>query len=84
LLTLFFFRHRRTHEPQPNGEVIEDVSEGEDLDGGDAQLGSLEEEESPETDHAYLATTMSMNQGVPDMGGMTSMPSQQLISAHGY
>jgi hypothetical protein len=49
---MYPIRHRRIHEQQQNGESIENFSE-EDLEEGQDQLGSLEEE-SPQSEHAYI------------------------------
>ncbi|KAF2095246.1 STE-domain-containing protein [Rhizodiscina lignyota] len=57
-------QHRRTHEQQQNGEPITAFSE-EDLEGEDDQLASLEEE-SPESEHAYL-TNMTLATSTPTM-----------------
>jgi len=47
-------QHRRIHEQQQNGESIENFSE-EDLENDGDGLVALEEE-SPESEHAFLAT----------------------------
>jgi len=91
-------RHRRTHEQQQNGEPIGDFSE-EDLDNDVDPLASLEEE-SPISEHAYLASSMgmptsmsdmspamTMNTGTPVNGPTmngTSMGPPQMISAQNY
>jgi transcription factor STE12 len=51
-------QHRRTHEQSQNGEAIDNFSE-EDLDNDLDNLGALEEE-SPESEHAYLSVGMGM------------------------
>jgi transcription factor STE12 len=89
-------QHRRTHEQQQNGEPIDNFSE-EDLDNDIDPLASLEEE-SPISEHTYLATSMgsmsdmspamaTMNTGTPvngpSMNG-TSMGPPQMVSAQNY
>ena len=90
-------RHRRTHEQQQNGEVVDSFSE-EDLDNEDHHLVSVEEE-SPESEHAYLSnmpattadltaaamTSMSTGGNVngASMNG-TSMAPPQMLIAHNY
>ncbi|KAF1986033.1 STE-domain-containing protein [Aulographum hederae CBS 113979] len=63
-------QHRRTHEQNSNGEPL-NFSE-EDLEGEDDNLVSLEEE-SPESEHAYLATNMGMPTSMAEMQSMNSM-----------
>lgn len=52
-------QHRRTHEQGQNGELLDSFSE-EDLENELDTLGSLEEE-SPESEHAYLSVGMGMS-----------------------
>jgi transcription factor STE12 len=88
-------RHRRTHEQQQNGEPVS-FSE-EDLENEEDQLVALEEE-SPESEHAYLnmptstsdiPTPMtSMSTGTNNMNGATmngtSIGTPHMIAAHNY
>lgn len=88
-------RHRRTHEQQQNGEQVS-FSE-EDLENEEDQLVALEEE-SPESEHAYLnmptstsdiPTPMtSMSTGTNNMNGATmngtTIGTPHMIAAHNY
>jgi transcription factor STE12 len=72
-----FYRHRRTHEQQQNGEPIDSFSE-EDLDNDADQLVSLEEESpEPGAEQAYFTSAMghghsnSLDLG-PAMGSMNT------------
>jgi len=56
-------QHRRIHEQQQNGETVENFSE-EDLENEHEHLGSLEEE-SPESEHAYINVNGSTGQHIP-------------------
>jgi transcription factor STE12 len=92
-----FYRHRRIHEQQQNGESIDNFSE-EDMENEHDHLISLEEEQSPEQEHALLDMTsngpvldmgpaMSMNTGTHMNGASmngTSMAPPQMIAAHHY
>ncbi|KAF2669218.1 STE-domain-containing protein [Microthyrium microscopicum] len=65
-------QHRRTHEQQQNGEPIDNFSEDE-LDNEVDALAALEEE-SPESEHAYLASGMGLPNGsMPDMSPAMTM-----------
>ncbi|KAF2841459.1 STE-domain-containing protein [Patellaria atrata CBS 101060] len=79
-------QHRRTHEPRPDGEPVGNYSE-EDLENDEDQLGSLEEE-SPESEHAYLPSGLSMSTSIsdlPSMGmGVSMGPPQQLLAGSNY
>jgi hypothetical protein len=61
VLTQHFPRHRRIHEQQQNGEAIDGFSD-EELEADADHLVSLEEE-SPESEHAYLTGAASLING---------------------
>ena len=77
-ILIYCIRHRRTHEQQQNGEPVS-FSE-EDLENEEDQLVALEEE-SPESEHAYLNMPTStsdiptpmtaMSTGTANMNGAT-------------
>jgi transcription factor STE12 len=85
-------RHRRTHEQQQNGEPVS-FSE-EEVENDEDQLGALEEE-SPESEHAFLnlpstASDMptpmtSMSTGTSNMNGAsmngTTIGTPQMVHA---
>jgi len=80
-------RHRRTHEQQADGEVLNFTEE--DLDNEDEQLGL--DGESPEPEQGYMPSTLSLSTPLTDMpaslgglGGVHMGPPPQLISAHNY
>lgn len=85
-MLISLLRHRRTHEPRPDGEPLSDYQD-EDLEGEEDHLHSLEED-SPESGNDYLS--LSHHAGsisdIPGPGlGMTSMaPPQQLMAGSHY
>lgn len=60
-----FVRHKRTHEQQQNGEPIVDFSE-EDFENDEHNIGELDQE-SPESEHAYLSGPMSIPTSLSDL-----------------
>lgn len=75
------YRHRRTHEPRPDGEPLS--YDEEDLEGEDEHLHSLEEE-SPESGNDYL-NMPHIPVSISDIPGPLSMgtsmgPPQHLIA----
>jgi len=88
-------RHRRTHEQQQNGEPV-NFSE-EDLENDEDQLVALEEE-SPESEHAFLnmpstssdmhTPMTAMSTGTSNMNGAsmngTTIGAPQMVAAHNY
>lgn len=91
----YSIRHRRTHEQQQNGEPVS-FSE-EDLENEEDQLVALEEE-SPESEHAYLnmptstsdmpTPLTSMSTGTANMNGAamngTNIGAPHMIVAQHY
>jgi transcription factor STE12 len=79
-------RHRRTHEPRPDGEPLSDYQE-DDLEGEEDHLHSLEED-SPESGNDYLSLSHhagSLSDMPGPVLGMTSMaPPQQLMAGSHY
>jgi transcription factor STE12 len=80
-------RHRRTHEPRPDGEPLSDYNEDE-LEGEDDQLHSLEED-SPGSTADYLTSAHGVPVSYADIPGpglaMGSMnPHQQLMAGSHY
>ena len=77
-------RHRRTHEPRPDGELIEDVNE-EELEGED-ELNL--EDESPTSGNEYLHGVHSVPATYADIPGpglgmgATMATPQQLMASH--
>jgi transcription factor STE12 len=70
-------QHRRTHEQSQNGEAIDNFSE-EDLENELDNLGALEEE-SPESEHAYLSAGM----GMPNNSSAELSPGMTMNSSPG-
>lgn len=76
-------RHRRTHEPRPDGEPLEDFNE-EDLEG-EEELHL--EEDSPTSGNEYLGSAHSVPASYADIPGpglgMSTMANpQQLMVSH--
>lgn len=76
-------RHRRTHEPRPDGELVEDVNE-DDIEGED-ELNL--EEDSPTSGNEYLNGVHSVPATYadipgPGMMGATMATPQQLMASH--
>ena len=77
-------RHRRTHEPRPDGEPIEDFNE-EELEGED-ELHL--EEESPTSGNEYLGGVQNVSATYADIPGPglgmnpTMATPQQLMASH--
>jgi transcription factor STE12 len=77
-------RHRRTHEPRPDGEPIEDFNE-EDLEGED-DLNLEEESPTSSNDNLYGAHNVPATYAdIPGPGlgmGATMATPQQLMASH--
>jgi transcription factor STE12 len=71
-LLIYHLRHKRTHEQQQNGEPIVDSFSEEDFDVDDQHIVDLEQE-SPESEHAYLAGSMSIPTTISEMQSMGPM-----------
>lgn len=80
-------QHRRTHEPRADGEPFPSLSE-EELEDGEEGLGSLGEDDSPESGNdSYLTALGLQTSGMGDFSGLgqTSMAApQQLMAASNY
>lgn len=76
-------RHRRTHEPRPDGEPLEDFNE-DDLEG-EEELHL--EEDSPTSGNEYLGGAHNVPASYADIPGpglgMSAMANpQQLMASH--
>lgn len=80
-------QHRRTHESRADGEPFPSLSE-EELEDGEEGLGSLGEDDSPESGNdSYLSALGLQTSGMGDFSGLgqTSMAApQQLMAASNY
>lgn len=72
------FRHRRTHEARPDGEI--GTYTDDDLEAEENEFGTLDDESPPpSSEHSYMQSAMS---------NMTAnamrMPAQGMSAGHGH